>query len=68
MTLPPKPYQLEGSLLWRVWCVGCHEPMRVNGCDREKPHWCEECSPGKPPGYMVGLTPRQKAKLNKTSG
>jgi hypothetical protein len=63
-----KPYQLTGSLLWRVWCVRCGEPMRVNGCDSEKDHWCEECSPGQAPPFMQGLTPRQKSKLGKTSG
>lgn len=62
-----KPYQLTGSLLWRVWCARCGEPMRVNAVDAKKEHWCEECSPGQPPGYMVSLTPRQKAKLGKTS-
>ena len=74
---PKKPHALPGSRLWRVWCYRCGEPMRVNASDVyigradeevERPHYCGDCAPTRPPAAHTGLTKRQRAKVGKTDG
>ncbi len=45
--LPRQPFRLHDSKhgLWRVWCAGCHEPMRVTESMVGKANFCEVCSP-----------------------
>lgn len=57
-----KPHPIQGSRFWRVWCKGCHEPMRVPESQIGLSNYCEDCD-GRKPGLLCdALTPRQFEK------
>lgn len=39
------PHQIPGSRLWRDWCQGCGEALRVNRSDVGKATSCDQCDP-----------------------
>lgn len=40
----PSGSMIPGSRLYRVYCHGCGERMRVCESDSGKPAWCEGCT------------------------
>ena len=61
--------RVPGSRWFRAYCPGCGEAMRVTQFDLKKPDrcWCGDCDPTSQQAAHTGLTPRQRAKLGKTS-
>jgi len=65
----PAGSPIPGSRMFREYCSWCHEPMRTRAPlsdEKRESAVCTDCEDGCPPLHK-GLTPRQRAKLGKTT-